>query len=77
MKRVILAALVAGSFAVPAFPQTATTTATPVIIEEPVPVPADAPPGSSTPGSMAAGGAAAVVIVFLGIAVLSSLAFMP
>jgi hypothetical protein len=77
MKRVILAALVAGAFAVPAFPQTATTTATPVIIEEPITVPTHAPPGSSTPGAMAAGGAAALVIVVLGIAVLSSLAFMP
>jgi hypothetical protein len=75
MKRILLAGLLAGAVAVPAFPQTAATT--PVVIDEPVPVPADAPPGSSTPGAMAAGGAAALVIVVLGIAVLSSLAFMP
>jgi hypothetical protein len=76
MKRILLAGLLAGAVAVPAFPQTATTTA-PVVIEEPIPVTADTPAGSSTPGSMAAGGAAAVVIVVLGIAALSSMAFMP
>jgi len=67
MKRVILAALVAGSFAVPAFPQTATTTATPVIIEEPIPVTSETPVGSSTPGSMAAGTAGAIIVIGIGL----------
>ena len=44
--------------------------------QPPVPVEADAPAGSSTPGSMAAGGAAAVVVV-LGVLLISSLAFFP
>jgi hypothetical protein len=75
MKRVVLAGLMAGVVALPAYPQTAAAPAN--AAEAPIPVDADARPGSSTPGSMAAGGAAAIVIVVLGIAVISSMAFMP
>jgi hypothetical protein len=44
---------------------------------DPIAIPADAPAGSSGPRGLAAGGAAAVVIVVLGLALLSSLAFFP
>jgi len=85
MKNRLLAAAMAVSLVVPAYAQSPSSPAatapagTTVVVEsvEPVLVPEDAKPGSSTPGSMMAGVGAGVVIVVLGLVLLSSVAFMP
>ena len=70
MKRVILATLVAGTFAVPAYPQTAPapTEPAPLVFEGPIPVTDETSGGSFTPGSMVAGSAVGGFLLFIGLA---------
>jgi hypothetical protein len=80
MKNSLLAAAMAASLVVPAHAQSPASPAPQTVVVEsvePVPVPEDSPPGSSSPGSMAAGVGAGVVIVVLGLVLLSSIAFFP
>jgi hypothetical protein len=57
-------------------PQTSAATAVANDEFEPIPVPEDAPAGSSGPGAIASG-VTATLFVVLGIVVISSLAFFP
>jgi hypothetical protein len=79
IKTCTAAALVAAVLAGPIQTQTATvepggTTAEDV--QAPMQVPEKAPPGSSTPTSMAVGSGAAMIVIALGILAISSVAFM-